>query len=85
MRCESVGIRHVTPWLWLGGGYRRVVVPGRPGGGSGDMLWDYSLACASDGPARIKFSLSFAALALVITHQSCLTLTRDRRWKQTRG
>eukprot|EP01051_Picozoa_sp_SAG22_P006308 SAG22_NODE_407_length_10957_cov_5.081691_1_plen_489_part_00 len=44
MRCESVGIRHVTPWLWIGGGYRRVVVPGRPGAASGDMLWDYSLA-----------------------------------------
>ena len=43
-RCESVGIRHVTPWLWLGGGYRRVVVPGRPGGASGDMQWCVS-AC----------------------------------------
>ena len=26
------------------GGYRRVVVSGRPGGASGDMQWDYSLA-----------------------------------------
>ena len=43
-RCESLGVRHVTPWLWLGGGYRRVVVPGRPGGGSGDNKWDYSLS-----------------------------------------
>ena len=72
-RCEKLGIRHVTPWLWIGGapthllaawrpassrllsrrlmplsvgagGYRRVVVSGRPGGASGDMQWDYSLA-----------------------------------------
>ena len=70
-RCEKLGVRHVTPWLWIGGapthllaaltavlvllaqppplsvgagGYRRVVVSGRPGGASGDMQWDYSLA-----------------------------------------
>ena len=39
-----VGVEHVTPWLWLGGGCRRKVNAGSPGTTGCDPLWDYDLA-----------------------------------------
>ena len=39
-----VGVQHVTPWLWLGGGCRRKVNQNSPGTTGCDPLWDYDLA-----------------------------------------
>jgi hypothetical protein len=41
---HSCNISHVTPWLWLGGGERRVVNTDHDATTSGDTLWDYDLA-----------------------------------------
>ena len=41
---QACNISWVTPWLWLGGGERRIVNEHHDGDTSGDMLWDYDLA-----------------------------------------
>jgi hypothetical protein len=42
---QACNVSWVTPWLWLGGGERRIVDEHHDGDTSGDALWDYDLAC----------------------------------------
>ena len=42
LAAKACGIASVTPWLWLGGGERRVVSAAAPHGGTkDDFTWDY--------------------------------------------